>query len=199
MPKKIAIYGGSFDPIHAGHLAVAQAVLEYVDEVWLMPCFSHMFDKQMRPAHNRLAFCRLAVDPHPGLFASGFEIEHNCDQGSYSSLRLISKAYPDCEFSFAIGQDNADIIHKWRNSPVLITEFRAIVVPRKGHVIRDGWYAREPHIYLKDAGIPEISSTILRQKLAAGDKTVQALMPSRDVYQAVLASGLYATTEFPRT
>lgn len=193
--KKIAIYGGSFDPIHVGHIAVAKEASSYVDEVWMMPCFNHMYDKKMRPAINRLAFARLAIDGLNKIHVSNFEIKYELTCGTYDTLKLLQQYYPDCEFSLVIGQDNADTIEKWKNSQKLINEFRVIVCSRHEHSTVDKWYLKPPHIYVRDLDIPEISSTKIREWLSNGDCLAKAFFPSANVYNAVVASGLYELGE----
>lgn len=192
---KIAILGGSFDPIHYQHLYIANFCTDLFDEVWIMPCYSHPYNKRMSPPEIRLALCEEAIKETVKLYVSDFEIKHTLVAGTYQTMRNLKKVYPEHTFSFIIGQDNADEIHKWINWQLLVTEFSCVVVPRGGHEERgDTWYNRKPHIYLGDYypqfAISELSSTKIRQLLGVCSEAANEYVPEA-VIDKVKELGLY--------
>jgi nicotinate-nucleotide adenylyltransferase len=133
---------------------------------------------------------------------NSFEIREKLDKGTYHTMRKWHefKSDPDnCEsydlptdYYIIIGQDNADDIIKWRNWEKLITEFKFLVLPRKGYPLnlyKNAWYTKEPHIYVNhELDIPEISSTQIREALKKG-KEPKGLNPK--VLEYIREKGLY--------
>lgn len=165
---KVAVVGGAFDPPHKGHIGVAQIVLNATnafDEVWLMPCFKHMYGKKMSPYEDRLAMCREAAKTDLRIRVSDFERDLSGE--SYHLVQKLVDIYHDeYEFSLVIGLDNANSFEKWVNSEHLERLVRFVVVQRQGEEINNTitWYRKEPHIFIPNEGvIPEISSTLVKQ------------------------------------
>ena len=167
----VAVLGGAFDPITTGHVKLAQFVLnssKTFDEIWIMPCFNHMYNKSMASAYDRLEMCKLAVAIDGRIQVSDYEIKNALRGETYHLVkRLLNEDYAKnrYDFSFIIGLDNANTFNKWVNYEELERMCRFVVVPRKG-IARDesvNWYLKQPHIYLSpDNDIPEISSTEIR-------------------------------------
>lgn len=169
--KDVAILGLSGDPVHFGHIAIAEALTEY-DEVWLMPCYDHMFSKKLSDAVHRIAMCELATLKFKKIKVCDFEISQQVTGGTYKVLSAMRETYGH-NFSFVIGQDNAACIDKWINYDQLLNEFRFIIVPR---VDKDNQidslsfylkhFAERPikHPILV-ADIPSVSSTEIRNKI----------------------------------
>lgn len=174
----ICILGGAFDPPTLGHIAVAKYVLDTTslfDEVHLMPCFKHMYSKQMIAAEHRLEMCRITAKTDGRIKVSDFEIRNELAGDTYCLVKRLLDT-PEFinryDFSFIIGLDNALTIHKWVNSVELERMVRFVVVPRTG-VVDDPtvtWFRRPPHIWIPHddkgkIGVPdrEISSTLLRE------------------------------------
>lgn len=128
---QIAILGGSFDPPHLGHLLIARQVLERlpIDEVWLMPCYQHDFDKPLSHPSHRLAMTKLLEDS--GIKASDFEIKQKKVARTIYTLRDLSKRFPKNRFSFIVGSDQLRDFHKWDEWKNLIKEFSLIIFPRE--------------------------------------------------------------------
>lgn len=177
---KVAILGGAFNPITKGHIQVAQFVLDTsktFDEVWLMPCYKHMYDKKMEDAKHRLNMCELAAQTDGRIKIFDYEIEKKFSGETYHFVkRLLEEdfAKDNFDYSLIIGRDNADTFDKWVNYEELERMIRFVVVPRKGVEEKeknDAWYLKSPHIYLfkDDTPIMEISSTIVRQALRLAD------------------------------
>ena len=137
---KVGIFGGSFDPIHNGHISLAQYVLDHtdLDEVWLMVSPLNPLKPQGYVASDRerLEMARLAVAGHPGIKVSDFEFTLPIPSYTYNTLAKLKEAYPDCDFRLIIGGDNWADFDRWRNPQEILDEFGLIVYPRPGEEIR---------------------------------------------------------------
>ena len=132
--NKVGIFGGSFNPIHLGHTALAAAICDrgLVDEVWFMVSPQNPFkvDEELLDEQRRLAMVRLAVAGDERLRASDFEF--TLPRPSYTSvtLRALTDAYPNTEFSLIIGEDNWDAFDRWHEADYILTHHPIIVYPR---------------------------------------------------------------------
>jgi nicotinate-nucleotide adenylyltransferase len=171
---KVAILGGSFNPIHKGHIQMAQFVLNTsreFDEVWLMPAYHHM-NKELQSCEDRLEMCRLAASIDKRIKVFDYEIKNKLAGETFNffkRLKMEKELTEKYQFSMIIGLDNANSFDKWVNFEELEKMVRFVVVPRSG-VDRDmntDWYLRPPHIFLKDenTGIVEASSTYVKELL----------------------------------
>ena len=133
--KRIGIFGGSFNPIHLGHTALAAYICEQglVDEVWLMvsPQNPLKRDLTLLDENERLTMARLAVASYPMLKASDFEFTLPRPSYTYHTLQALRAAYPECEFSLIIGEDNWQCFHRWYRGEDIARETPIIVYPRK--------------------------------------------------------------------
>lgn len=137
---KVGIFGGSFDPIHMGHVNLAKYVLSHtdLDEVWLMvsprnPLKDH---GPVATDEQRLAMARLAVEDIPGIKVSDFEFSLPIPSYTYLTLTRLREAYPDIDFRLIIGGDNWADFDRWRNPEEILTEFGVIVYPRPGENLK---------------------------------------------------------------
>jgi len=201
----VAILGGSFDPITKGHIQLAHYVLKNSDiqEVWITPCFHHMFGKNMSSSTHRLEMCKIATNQFPNIKVFDFEIENNLCNGTYDFLSNLmkdirySKKY---KFSYIIGMDNANNFLKWKNAQMLKDMVRFIVVSRQGiNPDKDPdqeahWYKEEPHLLLQ-AGldIMDISSTFIRGSIKNDNANINSLnnYTIRDVSNYIKDHNLY--------
>jgi nicotinate-nucleotide adenylyltransferase len=200
MKKHIGIFGGAFDPIHAGHLALANTATFWCDEVWLMPAYKHMYDKKMSLSHYRLTMCQFAkAESNPRVCVSPFEIVNEISGGTYELMKRLIEAHPDFKFSFIIGQDNADTIDRWKNYELLIDLVPFLVFPRKGYPMNydaNAWYKKKPHQYLWNADTDQffkkknmqISSSKIKEDIKDGVKPENL---HRLVYDYILHYKLY--------
>ncbi len=187
-PKQVVIFGLAADPIHLGHTALLEELAKHRDEVWVLPCYSHLFEKDMAPPDARYEMCRLAIQDIPNVELGPMDPVR---ESTYENLCRLTKLYGDIEFSFALGQDNANAIDKWKFGDRLISEFTLIVVPRLGsetqvEQLNDKWYYHEPHLFLPDFKPLNISSTDIRQSV----ETHKEFLHPR-VYEYIKAHNLY--------
>ena len=155
---QIAVYGGSFNPPHVGHAMVASWLYwtGLVEEVWLMPSFSHPFAKELTSFDTRVAWCgAFASDIGPWVRVA--DIERNLPSPSYSidSLRALRRLHPEHKFRFVMGADVLPDLPKWKEWPVIESEFQPIVVGRDG-------YENPPGAVV----FPGVSSSAIRDLLA---------------------------------
>lgn len=169
---KIALFGGAFNPVTKGHIEVAKYVLDVTrefDEVWLVPSYKHMLNKQMESFEDRIKMCEIASQNDGRIKVFEYEKDKNLAGETYHLIKTLlnDKNYKDnYNFSFIIGLDNANSFNKWVNYEELEKLIRFVVVPRKGYdIINNSWYFNEPHILIngEKENIPiEISSTHVR-------------------------------------
>ena len=131
---KIGIYGGSFNPVHFGHVGLAKWVIEHtdLDELWLMVSPNNPLKDAgiLAPEEERLAAVREAVKDIPGLKASDFEFSLPRPSYTANTLRELQKQFPENEFTLVIGEDNLAIFDKWREYEYILANFRIFVYPR---------------------------------------------------------------------
>jgi len=128
----IAFLGGAFDPPHFGHLLVARQILDFseIDEVWLMPCFSHPFDKNMSAVRHRLAMAKLCSKGK--IKVSDWEIKQEKISYSINTLDRLSQKFSQHQFSFIIGSEQTVSFKKWKDWQKILKKYRVWVFPRDG-------------------------------------------------------------------
>lgn len=133
---RIGIYGGSFNPLHFGHIGLAQWVVEHTDleEVWLMVSPNNPLkdSRILANEQERWQAAQKAVEGIPGLRASDFEFHLPRPSYTAHTMRALTAAYPEHTFTLLIGEDNLSILPKWREWEWLTTQFRIYVYPRHG-------------------------------------------------------------------
>ena len=167
-PIRTALFGGTFNPLHNGHLAIVKSVLEQglADEVWLLvtPCNPWKKDQELPDDRLRYDMVAKAVKDMEHVFASDYEF--NLPKPSYTAntLRHISADYPDREFILTIGADNWVKFHNWRESDFILNNYPIIVYPRQDYPIEH----LSGNVTLLDCPLMDISSTQIRQMVKDG-------------------------------
>ena len=132
---RIGIYGGSFNPVHFGHVGLAKWVIENtdLDELWLLvsPNNPLKSSDSLAPEQERLAAVREAIKDIPGLKASDFEFSLPRPSYTANTLRALQNAYPEHEFTLVIGEDNLAIFDRWKEYEYILENFRVFVYPRR--------------------------------------------------------------------
>jgi len=193
--KQIAILGGSFDPITVGHVKLAQFVLDskISDEVWITPCFQHIYGKKMADAQDRIKMCELAVADNPKLKVFTYEIDNRLEGSTYGFVkRLLQEPFAENHnFSIVIGMDNANTFNKWVNYKLLAKMVRFVVLARKGveRNPKNSWYLKLPHMFLNQNSTPEVSSTQVRSLIKENNSAKEFLNP--DVLKYIIDKKLY--------
>ena len=167
--KLIAIFGGSFNPIHCGHIALAQAVLRQcqLDEVWLMVSPQNPLkrnDSDLLDDSLRFEMAQKALEGVEGVKACDYEFHLPQPSYTWNTLQHLSADYPDREFILIIGGDNWAHFQRWRHWKDILWHHRIIAYPRDQ--------------YLGTINVPllDVSSTEIRRRVAQGER-VDGLVP----------------------
>ena len=177
---KVGLFFGTFNPIHVGHLTIANHIAEYsdLDQVWFVVTPHSPFKKKnsLLDDHQRLEMVYRATKDYPKLKQS--DIEFKLPQPNYTvnTLAHLEEKYPDHVFALIMGEDNLKSFHKWKNYQVILEMHDIYVYPR----VSDGKIKTEfdehPGIHHIDAPIMELSSTFIRKSIKAG-KNVRPMLP----------------------
>lgn len=176
-PIRTALFGGTFNPLHNGHLAIVRSVLEQglADEVWMLitPCNPWKKDQDLPDDRLRYDMVARAVKDMEHVSASDYEF--NLPKPSYTAntLRHISADYPEREFILTIGADNWVKFSNWRESDYILSNYRIIVYPRKGYQID----SVPENVLILDCPLVDISSTQIRQMIKNGEP-IDELVPA---------------------
>ena len=180
--RRIAIYGGSFDPPHLGHiLAAAWAVSAAdIDALWIIPTWKHVFGKEHGAAfEERMAMCKLAFAPFRGVEVSDIERRLDGVSRTLDTLDALERENPDAVFRLLIGADVLPTTDRWYRWDEVVRIAPPLVIGRQGYPVPEGC----------PISIPNINSTDIRAGLAhAADVT--GLVPSA-VLEHIRAHGLY--------
>ena len=180
MRIKTGIFGGSFNPIHIGHLALANWLCEFegLDEVWFLitPHNPLKQKEDLLDDNLRLEMAQAAVSDYPKFKVSDFEF--HLPQPSYTidTLKALHESYPDRDFHLVIGADNWQIFRKWKNYEEILTNYKLLVYPRLGFNIEIP--ENYPNVKKAEAPLIEISSTFIRNAYKTG-KDVRFFLPER--------------------
>lgn len=192
--RKIGLFFGSFNPIHIGHLILANYILENsdMDELWFVVSPHNPFKnkKSLLKDHHRLDMVQLAIANYPKMRASN--VEFSLPQPSYTidTLTYLGEKHPDCYFTLIMGEDNLAGLSKWKNYETLIRNHQIIVYPRISEDIeRNQQHLEHKNISLISAPIIELSATEIRQMLKAG-KNVRPMLPP-EVFDYIDGSSFY--------
>jgi nicotinate-nucleotide adenylyltransferase len=167
--KRIGIFGGSFNPIHNGHVALAQAVLKQcrLDEVWLMVSPQNPLKRDnsdLLDDNQRLEMAQKALKDVEGVRACDYEFHLPKPSYTWNTLQHLSKDYPDNTFILLIGGDNWAHFERWRHWQDILRHHNIIVYPR------------DKHAGTIDVPLLDVSSTEIRRRVKAG-KSISELVP----------------------
>lgn len=189
---KIAIYSGSFNPIHLGHQKLAEYLIDkqLVDEVWFVvsPCNPLKDSTSQMDEFVRLDMVVAAISGNPQLKASDVEFAMPVPSYTIDTLHQLTKLYPEHEFALMIGSDNAIIFDQWKNYQELLETYPVFVYPRKGFefsTVADVY----PQMQLLDSPNYDISSTQIREMIKNGKDVTNWLIPG--VLEYIRENSLY--------
>jgi len=178
--QKVGLFFGSFNPIHVGHLILANYFTEHtdLDEVWFIVSPQNPFKQKqsLLPNYHRLELVYRATQEYPKLKVS--DIEFGLPTPSYTSTTLVhlEEKYPEKEFALLIGEDNLSNFNKWRNYDLILDRHYLYVYPRVDVKKIPEEFNDHPKIKLVEAPRMELSSSDIRSAIKAG-KNIRALMP----------------------
>lgn len=177
---KIGLYFGTYNPIHIGHMAIANYMVEFtgIDELWFVvsPQNPHKNKKNLLQDYHRLELVHRAIDDDSRFRVS--DIEFHMPKPSYTvdTLAWLKDKYPNHEFQILMGSDNLENFHKWKNYETITENYGVIVYPRPG--ADPAKYSEHKNITFTDAPLMEISSTFIRKAIKSG-KDVRHFLPCK--------------------
>ena len=190
--SKVGLFFGSFNPIHVGHLIIANYMTNFtdLDEVWFVVSPHNPFKekKSLGNMYDRLEMVNLAIDGEDRLRAS--DVEFNLPQPSYTidTLTHLRERYPLKEFALIMGADNLEGLPKWKNADIILRDYPIVVYPRPGY---DGGILKDhPAVQLTDTPLLELSSTFLRKSIR-DKKNIRFYTPD-NVIEFIEKRGLYS-------
>ncbi|MEK6758102.1 MAG: NAD(+) synthase [Nanoarchaeota archaeon] len=184
---KVALFGGSFNPIHNGHLQIANQLIEkkIVDQVWFVPCGNHPFDKKLASGEVRMKMINLVIGNNPSIKAVGVELDP--DKKSYTSKTIswFKREFPH-DFYFVLGADNLKDLEKWYAFEYLRKNVEFILIKRPGFEFFNNIGINVKYILDIDN---KISSNQIRENLEKGI-SIKCLVPEK-VEECIKQGGLY--------
>lgn len=164
---KIGLFGGSFNPIHVGHIALARQLrqLAGLDEVWFMVSPQNPMKRQANLLDDRLRYqmVRLALHGEEGLVACDYELHLPKPSYTWNTLQQLSKDYPQHTFILLIGGDNWQIFPRWYHADDILAHYSIVVYPRRGsEMLLD---KLPPSVSIVETSLLDISSTEVRQRV----------------------------------
>lgn len=190
---QIGLLGGSYNPIHNGHIELARWLVEQdvVDEVWLMVSPQNPLKQNVSllPEEVRLEMAQVAVQPYKGIKASDFEFKLPKPSYTWNTLQRLVTQYPEHTFSLIIGSDNWAIFDKWYRADDILQNHCVIVYPRIGSREAMSLQMAHPHVQYVEAPLYPISSTQIRERLQAGEDCSDYL--PEPVYRMIRERGYY--------
>lgn len=200
--KKVGLFGGTFDPIHKGHISMALRLAESLDldGVVLMPTFvpPHKIKENMASAAHRLAMCQLAVEEHPLLSVSNLELKRGGASFTVDTLTALSEQYPDTQWHLLVGADMFTTLRTWHRfadiaeMAVLCTIAREGTDTTKLMAYAEGLRGDGIRCYVETCPVEPYSSTQVREKIAVGESIVDLVGETVGSY--ILDKGLYRQT-----
>lgn len=197
--RGLGIMGGTFDPIHIGHLQIALAVSQRLglEEVMFIPAYipPHKLGMNFAPAEDRYAMTELAIAPYPTFTLSDMELKRSGVSYTIETVRQLAKEHPDEQLYFIIGADSVAQLHTWHNIHELLELAVFVAAGRPGYegVMEEaeshlGSIARR-RIMLLDTEEYDVSSTEIRSRIKDG-KALTGLVP-KAVEEYIYEHGLY--------
>lgn len=178
MTSTIGIFGGSFNPVHNGHIELARRLLTLagLDEVWFVVSPQNPFKRNEKLLDDalRLEMVRLALADEPRMAASDCEFRLPRPSYMWHTLQSLAKNYPGREFVLLIGADNWARFDQWYAAREIVANHRIVVYPREGTPLNPALFP--PNVTLADTGLIPGSSTEVRRRIACG-QPIDGLVP----------------------
>ena len=190
---KIGLYFGTFNPIHIGHLIIANHMVEHsdLDEIWMVVTPHNPFKKKnsLLDNNHRFELVYRATENYPKIKPSN--IEFKLPQPNYTvyTLAQITEAYPNKEFCLIMGEDNLKSLHKWKNYETILEHHHIYVYPRISEGKTETQFDKHPKIHKIAAPIVQISSTMIRN--AIKDKKNVAPLLTQEVWEYIDEMNFY--------
>lgn len=177
---KIGLYFGTFNPIHIGHLTIANHLAEHsdLDQIWFVVTPQSPFKKKSSLLDNRQRYEMVYRATESYLKLKPSDIEFGLKQPNYTidTLIYLEEKFPDYEFALIMGEDNLKSFHKWKNYELILENYSVYVYPRISEGKTDTQFKDHPKIHHVAAPIMELSSTFIRNSIKEG-KNVRPMLP----------------------
>ena len=191
-PKRIGLFFGSFNPIHTGHLIIAEymATRTELQQVWFVVSPHNPLKLRSTLANDfdRLHMVQLAIDDNPRLKVSNIEFSLPKPSYTIDTMVYLHEKYPNHQFSLIMGSDNLESLHKWKNYELLLERYPIHIYQREG-TSAEAAKGPKGDIRYYDVPLMKISSTYIRESIAAGH-SIRYMVPD-NVYQYLDGSRLY--------
>lgn len=190
---KIGLYFGTFNPIHVGHIIIANHLVEYsdLDQIWMVvtPHNPHKKKSSLLENHHRYELVYIALEDYPKIKPS--DIEFKLPQPNYTvnTLAHIGEKYPQHEFSLIMGEDNLKSFHKWKNYEVILENHEVYYYPRIAEGTVKTMFENHPKIHKVDAPIIQISATLIRDGIKNNNNV--APMLTKEVWNYIDEMNFY--------
>lgn len=169
---KIGLYFGTFNPIHIGHLTIANHLAEHsdLDQIWFVVTPQSPFKKKSSLLDNRQRYemVYLATEDYLKLKPSDIEFELKQPNYTIDTLTYLEEKFTDYEFALIMGEDNLKSFHKWKNYELILENYSIYVYPRLSKGKINPQFKNHPKIFNISAPIMELSSTFIRNEIKAG-------------------------------
>ncbi|HKO75964.1 MAG TPA: nicotinate (nicotinamide) nucleotide adenylyltransferase [Flavobacterium sp.] len=179
---KIGLYFGTFNPIHIGHLIIANHMAEHadLDQVWMVVTPHNPLKKKatLLDDYHRLQMVYLATEDFAKIKPSDIEFKLSQPNYTVNTLVHLQEKFPDHEFSLIMGEDNLKSLHKWKNYEAILEHHDIYVYPRISSEAENLELKNHPKVHLIDAPVVEISSTDIRHNIKKS-KNIQPLLPHK--------------------
>ncbi len=174
------LYFGSFNPVHIGHLAIANFMVEFseLEQLWFVVSPQNPLKerKSLLKDYHRLEMVRQAVEDDDRFRASDIEFKLPTPSYTIDTLTYLEELNPGREFQLVMGADGLRTFHKWKHAELIVEKYHRLIYPRPGTDIEMA--SRLPNATLVDAPMMEISSSFIRQAIKEG-KDVRHLVPAK--------------------
>ena len=179
---KIGLYFGTFNPIHIGHLIIANHMAEFsnLDQIWMVVTPHNPLKKKstLLDDYHRLQMVHLATEDFPKIKPSDIEFKLLQPNFTVNTLVRLEEKYPNYEFSLIMGEDNLKSFHKWKNYEIILAHHEIYVYPRLSAEEDVLKLKNHPKIHFVAAPVVEISSTFIRDNIKNG-KNVKPLLSNK--------------------
>ncbi len=177
---KVGLFFGTFNPIHIGHLIIANYMAEFsdLDEVWFVVTPQSPFKKKasMLSNHHRLAIAAIAVEKYPKLKTSDIEFKLKQPNYTIDTLVHLEEKFPNNQFCLIMGEDNLKGFHKWKNYETILQNYELYVYPRISEGTIEHLFTNHSKIHKVNAPIVQISSTFIRKAIQE-NKDISTMLP----------------------
>ena len=181
MKKNIGLYFGSFNPIHIGHLIIANYLAEFtdLDEVWLVISPQSPFKNKasLLENHHRYELVYRALENFDKLKASNIEFDLPTPNYTSKTLAVLAEKHPEYSFNLIMGEDNLRSLHKWKNYEFILENHKIYVCPRLGDGKINEDFQSHKNIHFTNTPIMHISASLIRDSIQKG-KNIRPMLPN---------------------